>query len=357
MWGFEKKQSSETRSMSNAGYTAAVMSARQSYISGSSGIGELTATVQGCVSLWEAGFSSADVQGTDLLTRANMAMIGRSLALRGEAVFLIRDSLIACSDWEVATRNGTPTAYRLSISEAGGGRTVTALAGEVLHVRIGCDPVAPWTGQAPLKRASLTAGMLAEVENVLHEIYQQAPIASQIVPFPESTQVDMDNLGAGFRGKRGRVMVRESVQVSAAGGAAPFTDWKPQDVTPDIAKALPREMLADSRNSIMNVFGVLPALYDRVAQGPLVREAQRHLAGWVLQPIAAQIAEEATDKLGDDVAIDVMRPVQAYDVGGRARALKTILEGLAEAKEKGLSVAEVNAALTNVNWGDGDKAA
>jgi molybdenum cofactor biosynthesis enzyme MoaA len=77
----------------------------------------------------------------------------------------------------------------------------------------------------------------------------------------------------------------------------------------------------------------------------------------MLQPIAALLAEEATEKLGSAVMIDVMRPVQAYDVGGRARAMSTIIEGLAKAKELGLTPAEVNTALTMVNWGENDGAA
>ena len=83
MWPFKRKQPIETRSMVNAGYTAAVMSARQSYISGASGIGELTATVQGCISLWEGGLSLADVQGTSMLTRLNMAILGKITCTTG----------------------------------------------------------------------------------------------------------------------------------------------------------------------------------------------------------------------------------------------------------------------------------
>ena len=71
------------------------------------------------------------------------------MALRGEALFLIDDDgLIPASDWDLSTRNGVPTAYRLSISEAGGGRARTALAGEVLHLRVGADVAAPYYGQA-----------------------------------------------------------------------------------------------------------------------------------------------------------------------------------------------------------------
>ncbi len=352
-----KPEPQETRS-SGSGFTAEIMAARESYISGAHGIGELTATVQGCVSLWEGALALADVQGTDLLTRRIMALCARSLALRGEALFLIRDrGLVPCSDWELSTRDGLPRAYRVSVSEAGGGKTETALAAEVLHVRIGSDPVAPWLGQAPLRRASITAGMLHAIETALSEVYDHAPLGSQIVPFPEAPDTDLEALGRGFRGRRGRVLLRESVNVTAAGGAAPSQDWKPQDVTPDLSRAMTPESLEAARGAVCGAFGVLPALFDKAAQGPLVREAQRHLAGWTLQPVAALLAEEASAKLATAVEIDVMRPVQAYDVGGRARALNTIVEALAKAKESGVDPADLNTALTLVNWGEGDNAA
>jgi hypothetical protein len=88
--------------------------------------------------------------------------------------------------------------------------------------------------------------------------------------------------------------------------------------------------------------------------GPMVREAQRHLAGWTLQPIAELLAEEAKAKLGVDVMIDVGRPLQAFDAGGRARALSQIIEAMGRAKELGLSPAEMQSALLSVNFGGGD---
>ena len=69
------------------------------------------------------------------------------------------------------------------------------------------------------------------------------------------------------------------------------------------------------------------------------------------------LAEEATAKLGSEVMVDVLRPVQAYDAGGRARALATIVQALVQAKEAGLAPGDMNAVLTLVNWGEGDKAA
>lgn len=356
MWPFKRKEI-ETRS-SGSGYTAQIMAARSSYIAGKSGLGELTGTVQACVSLWEQGLSLAHVEGTNLLSRANMALIARSVALRGEAVLLIRNNrLVPCSDWDLSTKDGIPRAYRVSISEAGGGSTETALAAEVLHLRIGSDSVAPWTGSAPLRRASLTAGMLHQIETALAETYENAPLGSQVVPFPESPDVDLDQIGAGFRGRRGRVMLRESVNVSAAGGPAPAMDWRPADVTPDLRGMEPSILWASAKASVCSAFGVLPGLFIGEAQGPLVREAQRHLAQWTLQPIAMLLAEEASAKLGSDVMIDTMRPLQAFDSGNRARSAATMIEAMAVAKAAGLDAAEVDKALSLVNWGRDDNAA
>lgn len=348
-WPFKKKHI-EKRSHAS-GFTAEIIAARESYISGRSGFAELTATAQSCVSLWEGAFAMADVAGASLLDRRSMAIAARGLALRGEAVFLIRETgLVPCSDWDLRTRDARPSAYRVSISEAGGGRTETALAAEVLHFRIGADASTPWCGSSPLRRASLTAGLLHALESALAEVYEFAPLGSQIVPFPESPNVDLENLGRSFRGRRGRVMLRESVAVTAAGGPAPATDWKPQDVSPDLSRSMTAETLSAARCAIAAAFGVLPALFDKSAQGPLVREAQRHLATWTLQPIGELIALEASEKLGAGVQIDVLRPLQAFDAGGAARSFSTLIKALAEAKAAGLDQAAVAGAFKRLDW-------
>ncbi|WP_179379761.1 phage portal protein [Jannaschia marina] len=350
MWPFKRRAEDpniETRS-SGAGFTAEIMAARESYLSGRTGIAELTATAQSCVSLWEGGIGMADVTGTDVLDRVSLAMAGRSLALRGEALFLIGDErLTPATDWDVRTRDGRPTAYRLSVSEAGGGRTRTALAGEVLHVRIGADPAAPWLGTAPLRRASLTAGLLNAVETALSEVFDTAPLGSAVLPFPEAPETDLTTIARGFRAMRGKVLVRESVNVTAAGGPSPVQDWKPHDLTPDLSKAMTRETLASAQAGICMAFGVLPGLANPATTGPMVREAQRHLAQWALQPVVELMAQEASDKLGQTVTMDVMRPLQAFDAGGRARAMTAVVAALAAAKEAGV---DPDMALKLVDW-------
>ncbi len=340
----------EARS-SGAGYTAQIMAARESFVSGRRGVAELTATVQSCVSLWEGGLAMADVTGTTLLTRQAMAMLARSVALNGESVFLITDTgLVPAIDWDVSTRDGQPRAYRLSIPEAGGGRTLTVLAAEVLHLRIGSDAVSPWTGSAPLRRASLTGAMLHAVESALSETFENAPLGSLIVPLPDTGADDMASMRGAFKGRRGSTLVIEGIAQATAAGMNPQIGQKSDQLSPDLSRSMTAETLAAAREGILMAYGVLPSMVNRAATGPVIREAQRQLAMWTLQPIAELLADEATAKLGGLVQIDTTRPLQAYDAGGRARAVSTIIKAMAEAKEAGIAPADVSGAMRLVDW-------
>ncbi len=341
----------ETRAI-QPGYTASLMAAREAWISGASGLGELTAAVQASVSLWESGLSLADVTGTDLLDRRSMAICARALALRGECLFLIRDRLIPATDWDLSTRYGQPRAYRVGLPEIGGGRSETVLAGEVLHFRIGCDAVTPWAGSAPLARAKLSASLLDEITMALRDVFRDAPIGSQIIPVPEGSAEDMALMRRSFRGNRGASLVIEGVAQATAAGMNPNIGQKPDQLSPDLSRTLADTLLTQAKGEIYNVFGILPGLTNPATTGPMVREAQRHLAQLVLQPIANLMAEEATEKLGAPVAIDVVRPMQAYDHGGKARALSTMLQAMATAKEAGLDPATVKDALQFIDWAD-----
>jgi len=242
----------------------------------------------------------------------------------------------------------------VQVSDAGGARAETALAREVLHLRLGIDPAAPWTGQAPLRRSGLSASLLEQVETAMRDVYENAPLGSQIVHLPEGSTDDMDKMRTNLRGRRGSALVLEGVAASAAAGMAPTLGKAPDSLSPDLQKAMTGETLEAARGAIMWAFGVLPGMLNPATTGPLVREGQRHLAGWVLQPIAEILAEEARVKLGGAVMIDVGRPLQAFDAGGRARALSQLVEAMGRAKELGLSDGQMAEALKAVNFGGGD---
>ena len=343
---FRRKTPDETRA-SGTGYTAAIMAARQSYISGSSDLAKLTSAAQTCISLWEGVLSGADVTGTDMLDRNTMALVARSLALRGEFVGIIGDGITPASDWDLSTRNGRPVAYRVSIPEAGGGRTETRLAPEVLHIRIGSDPVAPWSGAAPLRRAALSANMLHEIEGALRDTFRDAPIGSQVLPLPDSSAEDMAAMRSAIRGKRGSTLIVEGVAQATAAGMHPQLGQRRDDLTPDLQKAEADALWSRSRGAVAECFGVPAAFFNPASTGPVFREVQRHLVQYTLSPLAKIIGDEASAKLGGAVLIDVETPVQAYDTGGRARAMSAIIKAMAEAKENNI---DPELALKLVGW-------
>ena len=64
-----------------------------------------------------------------------------------------------------------------------------------------------------------------------------AAVLSHLVFTRVISDIEIDS-GVTVTSGRGRVLLRESVHVSAAGGAAPAQDWRPQDVTPDLQRAM-----------------------------------------------------------------------------------------------------------------------
>jgi len=277
-----------------------------------------------------------------------LALTGRQLALHGEALFFITPTcLVPCTGWEISTKFGQPRAYRAQISESHGAESITFLAGEALHFVIGSSASAPWCGSSPLKRASITASLLHELETSLSEIYANAPLGSAVLPMPESQEPSLEKLGNSFRSRRGRILLRESVSVTSAGGPQPQSDWNPAGLSPDLSRSMTAESLAAARDSILSIYGVLPSLLDRNCTGPQTREAERFLCQFVLQPICNLISAECSEKLDSPVTVDCLQPLCAFDLGQRSRSLVAVVEALAKAKESGIDLAKV---LPLVNW-------
>lgn len=158
---------------------------------------------------------------------------------------------------------------------------------------------------------------------------------------------NVDELRRSFRGRRGQVLVVEGVSQAVAAGMHPDHGKKPDHLSPDLSRSMTAETLSAARGAILMAFGVLPGMVDPNTTGPLIREGQRHLAQWTLQPIVSLMAEEVSAKLGTAVTMDVMRPLQAFDAGGRARAAAQIIDALAAAKEAGVDPAT---AMRLVDW-------
>ena len=116
--------------------------------------------------------------------------------------------------------------------------------------------------------------------------------------------------------------------------AAPARDWNPVRLGPDP----PAELVAlrgDALDSVTAIYGIDPVLLHQRGDGTLAREALRRFAATVLEPLAVIIADEVEYKLDVRPVFDFEK-VAAYDLTGRARALKGLVDAglsLADARE------------------------
>ena len=339
MFDWFRRQKVEQRS--TEGYTALALLARSEAITDAGA--DLSGVVAGCVNLWANGLSMAETD-SEWLTPEVLASMGRQLATEGNSVWHVTPmGLVPVSEYDLTTSEGKPKGYRLTIPDIRGSYQVTALAGEVLHLRIGADMRSPWQGVAPLRRAQISAGLLNATEVALAETFRDAPIGSKVLGMPEASAGANTKLAQSFKGKHGRVLVRDSSTVYAGSQGAP-DDWRPADLTPNLRDSMAVESLKTARDAVLHVYGVLPALMNDQAAGPVVREAQRHLATWTLAPIAKLIAHELQAKTGERAVVDVFTGLSAFDIGGAARAMATIVSALSEAKREGLDAEQVAAA-------------
>ena len=255
--------------------------------------------------------------------------------MSGEILFrLDGDRLARVADWTV--RGGSdPITWEYRLSEVGPSATSTRTvpADRVIHIRINASAHEPWRGRSPLALASETARLAGGVEGALSDEAVNAPRAT-VITVPEGAEGLSDTLTA-FRSARGKLEMPET----HAGGlsdkaGAPHRDWNPVRMGP----SPPAELVSlrgQVLDSVTAVYGIDPVLLHDRGDGTLARESLRRFAATTLEPLAVIIADEVETKLDMRPIFDFEK-VAAYDLVGRARALKGLREAglsLADARE------------------------
>ena len=276
------------------------------------------AAVEAAVGMWERAFASAR---SETLTAAQLALVGRSLLLRGESVWHVdRGGRLAPATHPVTVQGGLyPAAwsYKLTLAGPTSTRTVSATAGTVAHFRIGTDPGRPWVGCSPLSNSELTRNALAYVERSLSQEHQ-GPVGSMIaVQDPESNTEVANSIGSAA----GAVLLGESAATGLAGDSARI-DWRAYRFGPNPAQSsvLARDNL---ERSVWSSAGV-PVELLRPSSGVDAREAWRRFLFAVVAPIGQIISGELR-RLGLDAELD-WTELRASDLASRSRSYKQLTE-------------------------------
>ena len=324
MWPFAKVEHRE--SATDAIVTALIAQAGGSSVPPSV---EALGAVEACAGLWARAFASATVEpqtpATIALTPVVLAAIGRGLAVRGEAVFILDVNgaveLTQAASWKVS--GGTrPETWRYAVElplPSGKVAKLSLPAESVLHVRYATRPSSPWVGVSPLGMADETRALATWIERRLAE--ETSTATSYVLPLPEAA--DVDKLKADIKGGRGRLHIVDTTSTGWGDGtaAAPQRDWKANRLGAD-----PPESLGKLRDSVRgDVFGAYGIPNTVFGSGGAAREAYRQFLSSTIGPVAKIAVHELSNKLDTPSLAFDFSELRAADIAGRARAYGVLI--------------------------------
>ena len=324
MWPFGKFEHRESA-------TDAIVSALISQAGGSSVPPSVEAlgAVEAAAGLWSRAFASATVEPSTIVTNALspavLAAIGRNLAVRGEAVFVLDVNgvveLTQASSWKVS--GGTrPETWRYAVElplPSGKVLKRSLPADAVLHVRYSTRPAAPWAGVSPLGMADETRALATWIERRLAE--ETSTATSYVLPLPESA--DVDKLKADIKGGRGRLHIVDTTSTGWGDGtaASPQRDWKSNRLGADPPDSLGK-LRSDVKADIFGVYGIPSSIHGT---GGSARESYRQFLSSTIQPLAKLVVEELAVKLDTPTLSLDFTELRAADIASRARAYGVLI--------------------------------
>lgn len=295
--------------------------------------------VQACLSIWERGIAGIQIMPNNSMRLAELPMylpmIGRSLALKGEAVFLIEPmgSSVrlrpASSVSVIGPDDPEKWLYLITLAAPSGTSTFRVLGERVLHFRVGATVQEPWRGRSPLTEKSVV--LPARVEAAL-KAESALPVG---IVAPYSGVPDQIKEWAGAVKKGGVIAIGASAGIAAPGGQEPASRHRPVHYRPEYDQ--PGVDLRDQlQNSILSAYGVPPALLDDRPSGNTSREAARRFFQGTVGPIALAMQQEIMLKAEPRAELSVPAIV-TVDEDARSRAIARRAEAAMKLKELGLS--------------------
>ena len=280
------------------------------------------AVVQTAAGMISRAFMAARMDGpaADLLTPDVLALIGRELVIRGEALFVFEgNGLLPVSPHDIRG-SASAWSYRVELS----GPTQTEYrhlqSGEILHFRVNVDPRHPWRGRPAHALAAATSATAVAAE---YSAAAEARIGvSRVLGIPEVTPGQREKILAGYT----RQLKAGSYMALASGGhgdARPPSDAV-RVVHPDPSQGH-LELRTKAGVELLEAIGIPSALVDPRAEGGATREALRRLLHLTIGPMARTVEAEFTMKTGLPLALD-FAALHATDLATRGRALKQLVD-------------------------------
>ena len=203
--------------------------------------------------------------------------------------------------------------------------TRTVRASEVLHFKWACEPAMPWKGIGPLQAGSDTSKMLGRIESSAGD---ESNIPSGFILPVHATPQQGSEIERTIEKSRAKLKVianniagwASAGGTSRPGGGSGNPVWIGPTFTPGMI-----DLRKDTALSVFAACGI-PSELASQGEGMSACEAWRRFLHGTLQPIADQIAVEASMKLGTEISISFDK-LLASDLSGRARAFQSMVGG------------------------------
>ena len=294
--------------------------------------------LEACAGMWARAMGAARLEPEiPAVTPAVLALIGRCLIRRGEAVFAIdvdggAPALRPCGSWDVrGPWREADWKYRIDLFGPSGNITRFVPSGAVVHTRFAIDPARPWLGLGPLQWARTGASLAANAELRLSE--EAGGAVARVLPLPydqhgEDGEDDdrHKNLKAGLRAAKGRLTFARTTAGGWDGGRteAPQTDWKQQRIGPDPSDSF-RTLYGQGCEMVIAACGVPQALIGGKADGTLARESWRMFLHGAVRPVARTVADELARKFDVPGLTMNFGDLYASDIAGRAQVFQRLV--------------------------------
>ena len=197
--------------------------------------------------------------------------------------------------------------YRLQDAAPTESKTFVAPSRDVLHFRVGVEPLTPWRGRSPLGR--LTGEAAAEFEQLLSDRRPEYAIS-----YPDMS-LDADDIRQ-LKAQLDRLQ-QDRLPVTLGDGAAVMPLPK---ITETVTAAR-----SDVAAHVAASFGLGAGFFSQSTTGTSMREAFREFLNHTLQPIASMIGMEATSKTGIATEIDISR-LRLVDLVAAAKSFAAFRE-------------------------------
>ena len=292
--------------------------------------------VEAAVGLWARSLSSAEVEpqtrATRVLTAAVLGDIGRALGTSGEYVSLIEiteagELVLRQSCAWVIEGFLDPESWRYSLELPAPGGVVkrTAMAAQVIHVRINQAPNEPWKGRSPLAISKATSRLASWVERGL-TLDSSIP-AGQIISVPDgATAQQVTQAENALTTGRGKVSLIETTRAGWGEGqpARPAGDYQQRRFGPE-PPATAISLRAAVRSDLLAAYGLSDSIIASTG-GSAGREGFRRYLSSTLRPIGDVVQWELALKLDTPNLRLKFAELQANDIGAKARSMKSLVD-------------------------------